>query len=70
MIIFGLRFFFYLDEHQPIHVHIERNGKKAKIELCPNVYNHGLKEQEVKKAMEICNMYKEEFIQEWHRRFD
>ena len=49
------------------------NGKKAKIELCPNiklVYNHGLKEQEVKKAMEICNMYKEEFIQEWHRRFD
>ena len=33
-------------------------------------YNHGLKEQEVKKAMEICNMYKEEFIQEWHRRFD
>lgn len=73
LMIFGLRFFFYLDEHQPIHVHIERNGKKAKIELCPNiklVYNHGLKEQEVKKAMEICNMYKEEFIQEWHRRFD
>lgn len=37
LIIFGLRFFFYLDEHQPIHVHIERNGKKAKIELCPNI---------------------------------
>ena len=61
LMIFGLRFFFYLDEHQPIHVHIERNGKKAKIELCPKiklVYNHGLKEQEIKKAIEICIMYK------------
>ena len=61
LMIFGLRFFFYLNEHQPIHVHIERNGKKAKIELCPKiklVYNHGLKEQEIKKAIEICVMYK------------
>ena len=73
LMIFGLRFFFYLDEHQPIHVHIERNGKKAKIELCPKiklVYNHGLKEQEIKKAIEICIMYRDNFIEEWHRRFD
>ena len=73
LMIFGLRFFFYLDEHQPINVHIERNGKKAKIELCPNiklVYNHRLKEQENKKAIEICIMYKDDFIKEWHRRFD
>ena len=73
LIIFGMRFFFYLDEHLPIHVHIERNGKKAKIDLCPDVrlvYNHGMKEQEIKKAIEICIMYKDEFIKEWHRRFD
>ena len=51
LIIFGMRFFFYLDEHAPIHVHIERSGKKAKIDLYPDiklVYNHGLKEQEIK----------------------
>ena len=73
LIIFGMRFFFYLDEHLPVHVHIERNGKKAKIDLCPDVrlvYNHGMKEQEIKKAIEICIMYKDEFIKEWHRRFD
>ena len=35
--IFGLRFFFYLDEHQPIHVHVECNGKLAKIELEPEI---------------------------------
>jgi len=28
--IFGLRFFFYLDEHLPIHVHVECGGKLAK----------------------------------------
>ena len=73
LIIFGMRFFFYLDEHLPIHVHIERNGKKAKIDLCPDVrlvYNHGMKEQEIKKAIEICIMYRDNFIEEWHRRFD
>ena len=48
---FGMRFFFYLDEHQPIHVHVDCNGKKAKIALEPTVclvYNRGLKEQELK----------------------
>jgi hypothetical protein len=27
--IFGLRFFFCLDEHLPIHVHVECGGKLA-----------------------------------------
>ena len=73
LIIFGMRFFFYLDEHAPIHVHIERSGKKAKIDLYPDiklVYNHGLKEKKKKKAIEICIMYRDNFIEEWHRRFD
>lgn len=49
--IFGLRFFFYMDEHLPIHVHVEHGGKLAKIELEPEIrvaYNHGLKEGELK----------------------
>lgn len=35
--VFGIRFFFYLDEHEPIHVHVSYEGKKAKIELEPEV---------------------------------
>ncbi len=68
-----MRFFFYLDEHEPIHVHVSYNGKKAKIDLLPEVkvvYNHGLKEQELKKAIDTCMIYREEFIVEWHKRFD
>lgn len=73
LLIFGMRFFFYLDEHEPIHVHVSYNGKKAKIDLLPEVkvvYNHGLKEQELKKAIDTCMIYREEFIVEWHKRFD
>ena len=73
LMIFGLRFFFYLDEHEPIHVHVNANGKLAKIALEPEislVYNHGLKEQEIKKAIDTCKTYREEFINEWHKRFD
>ena len=46
--IFGLRFFFYLDEHRPIHVHVEHAGKLAKIEIENEIvviYNHGLKKE-------------------------
>lgn len=71
--VFGIRFFFYLDEHEPIHVHVSYEGKKAKIELEPEVrlaYNHGLKEQILKKAMATCENYRENFIEEWHKRFD
>ena len=70
--IFGMRFYFYLDEHEPIHVHINANGKKAKIALEPEVYvvyNHGLKEQELRKAIETCRIYREDFVTEWHKRF-
>lgn len=70
--IFGMRFYFFLDEHEPIHVHISAGGNKAKIALEPEisvVYNHGLKEQELRKAIETCRIYREDFITEWHKRF-
>ena len=70
--IFGLRFFFYLDEHLPIHVHVECGGKLAKIEIEQDVkvvYNHGLKEQELRTAVDTCSIYRENFIAEWHKRF-
>jgi hypothetical protein len=54
-------------------VHVACNGKLAKIELEPQiriVYNRGLKEQEMKKAVDTCKTYKEDFIKEWHKRFD
>jgi hypothetical protein len=66
----GLRFFFYSDEHKPIHVHVENGGGKAKINLLPAVEvveNRNIKSKDMKKALAIIDLYKEEFINEWYK---
>lgn len=32
--------------------------------------NHGLKEQELRTAVDTCIIYRENFIAEWHKRFE
>lgn len=31
----GYRFFFYSNDHKPIHIHIEKENKTAKFEISP-----------------------------------
>lgn len=72
-IIFGIRFFFYSDDHEPIHVHISYGGKLAKIQVLPEVsvvYDQGVGPQILKKALKTVDNYKEEIIAEWHSYFD
>jgi hypothetical protein len=67
-IIFGLRFYFYSDEHLPIHVHIENGDGKAKINIAPDievVSNIGIKAKDIKKALIIIEMYKDDIIAKW-----
>ncbi len=69
-IIFGLRFYFYSDEHLPIHVHIQNADGKAKVNLVPKielVYNKGIKPKDLKKALKLASIYKDEIIEEWKR---
>lgn len=70
--IFGLRFFFYSDEHLPIHVHVEYGGNDAKIEIATRtvVKNRGLKPRELKQATQLIEMYESEIIKAWHDYFD
>ena len=66
--IFGLRFYFYSEEHTPIHVHIENSDGRAKINLVPTielVENKNIKTKDIKKALAIVELYKEEFIKAW-----
>ncbi|EFA90935.1 hypothetical protein HMPREF0650_0939 [Hoylesella buccalis ATCC 35310] len=67
--IFGLRFFFYSDEHRPIHVHVVKGDDDAKIQIEDEVklvYNHGLKAKDLKRALELAGMYKEDIINVWN----
>lgn len=67
--IFGLRFFFYSDEHRPIHVHVVKGDDDAKIQIegeIKLIYNHGLKANDLKRALELAEMYKEDIIKVWN----
>ncbi|MDR3267966.1 MAG: DUF4160 domain-containing protein [Tannerella sp.] len=71
--LFGLRFYFYLKDHEPIHIHIENGDGEAKFEIEADlklVYNHGLKQKDIRLAESIIEENKENFINEWKKRFD
>lgn len=68
--IFGLRFFFYSSDHAPIHVHVVKEDKDAKIQIEPTVeliYNHGLKAKDLKCALSLAKMYRDEIIEAWNK---
>lgn len=62
--LFGLRFFFYSEEHLPMHVHIQNSDGKANPEV-ELMENNGIKPHDLKRAIEITRMYQNEFIKAW-----
>ena len=55
--LFGLRFFFYSEEHLPIHIHVQNGDGRAKImvETGEIAENNGIKPKDIKKATEIVD---------------
>jgi len=72
LFIFGLRFFFYSEEHLPIHVHVQNSDGKAKIDVLTGdvLENNGLKPRDLKKAEDAVRLYREDFIKAWNEYFD
>lgn len=66
-IIFGLRFFFYSNEHLPIHIHVKNADGEAKFEVenVVLVSNKGLKKKDVALASAIIEENKEIIINKW-----
>lgn len=50
--MFGLRFFFWSREHEPIHVHVESSDGEAKFDILPEGIelkeNYGIKPKDIK----------------------
>lgn len=71
--IFGLRFFFYSREHEPVHVHVESKDGLAKFEiqggLVKLVESKDMKHNDLKLAESIVEENKEHFEKEWVRFF-
>jgi len=71
--IFGMRFFFYSGEHLPIHLHIENGDGKAKIQVDPDikvVENLGIKQKDIRKALAVIKLYRDDIISMWNEYFD
>lgn len=75
-IFFGLRFQFYSNDHEPIHVHVVagkgKTARKAKFNVLPEinlVENDGLKANELKIAEMVIEENREIIIQQWHKFF-
>lgn len=66
-IIFGLRFFFYSNEHLPIHIHVKNTDGEAKFEVenVKLISNKGLKKKDINLAESIIEENKEIIILKW-----
>jgi hypothetical protein len=67
----GYRFFFYSNEHRPIHVHIRYGSGEAVFEVENEVTlreSAGLKVQELTRAQALAEEHRNFIIQKWHER--
>lgn len=69
----GYKFFFYSNEHRPVHVHVRYGGGEAVFELEQGVElreSRRLKVRELAKAEELATENRELILERWHERFN
>jgi hypothetical protein len=70
----GYRFFFFSNEgnpREPIHVHVRKDGNRAKFWLSPVglVNNQGFTGKAVNRLAQIVETHKDEIERAWHEHF-
>ncbi len=66
--MFGLRFFFFANEHLPVHIHVQNADGRAKFHILPKVKlvsNKGLKASDLKLAEAIIEENESTIIKAW-----
>jgi hypothetical protein len=68
----GYRFFFYSNDHEPIHVHVRHGGGEAFVieEEVALRESAGLKVQELARAQQLAEQNKRLIIEHWHEYRD
>ncbi|MBQ7259272.1 MAG: DUF4160 domain-containing protein [Paludibacteraceae bacterium] len=67
--VFGFRFLFYSNDHEPIHVHVIKGNSEARFQVQPDVKlldNKGLKPAELKLAESLVEENKEMIVERWN----
>ena len=74
--LFGLRFLFFSNDHEPLHIHVVKGKGKmvaqAKFLLNPVelVSNQGLTASELKLAEAVIEENKDLFVERWNQFFN
>jgi hypothetical protein len=69
----GYQFFFYSNEHQPVHVHVRHGGGEAVFEVEQRVElreSQGLKVRELARAEELATEHRNLIIEKWHEHIN
>lgn len=69
----GLRFYFFSNDHEPIHVHVSAGEKEGKFSVCPKIAlleNYGLSSREIKYALVAIEENQNVIIDRWKEYFD
>ena len=69
----GFRFFFYSNDHDPPHVHVEYGTGSAKVDLMPTIAlinSRNMGKKEVKKMLNIITKHHAEFLDAWKHFFN
>jgi hypothetical protein len=67
----GFKFFFYANEHEPMHIHVMRSDGFAKIELEDlKVVQNYLKPKDLKQALAIVKENRKDFKRIWNEWFN
>ncbi len=69
--MFGIRFFFFSNEHLPIHVHIKNSDGEAKFEVNPVklIENKGMKNKDIYLAESIIEENQDIIEAKWQEYF-
>ncbi len=69
--MFGIRFFFFSNEHLPIHVHVKNADGTAKFEIDPVklIENDGIKKKDIYLSESIIEENAELIKQKWEDYF-
>jgi len=70
----GYKFFFYSNEHEPIHVHVRRGEGEAVFEIIDNNVelreSQRMKINELSKALKLAKGNIEIILEKWHEYLD
>lgn len=67
----GYRFFFFSNEHEPIHIHIEKGDKYAKIDVnsLELINSKNISSRELRNLIKIVKVHRNIIVEAWNEYF-